>query len=44
MTNMMPTRTVARLSSAAPLMMLACVLGAPSVARGQTAEEIVAAR
>jgi hypothetical protein len=42
MTNTMPTRTVARLSSAA-LMMLACVLGAPAVARGQTAEEIVAA-
>ena len=40
MTNKM-TRTVARLS--APFMMLACVLVAPSVARGQTAEEIVAA-
>lgn len=43
MTNKMPTRTVAGLSSAAPLMMLACVLGASSVAQGQTAEEIVAA-
>jgi len=43
MTNKMPTRTVARLSTAALLMMLACVLGAPSVARGQTAGEIVAA-
>ena len=43
MTNKMATRIVARLSSAAPLMMLACVLGAPSVAHGQTAEEIVAA-
>ena len=38
------TKTMlARLSRAAPLMMLACVLGAPSVARGQTAAEIVAA-
>ena len=43
MTNKMPTRAVARLSRAAPLMMLACVLGAPAVARGQSAEEIVAA-
>ena len=43
MTNKTPTRALARLSRAAPLMMLACVLGAPSVARGQTAEEIVAA-
>ena len=43
MTNTVPTRTLVRLSSAAPLMMLACVLGAPSVAHAQTAEEIVAA-
>ena len=43
MTNTTPTRTMAWLSSAAPLMILACVLGAPSVARAQTAEEIVAA-
>ena len=43
MPNTMPTRTVALLSSAAPLVMLACLLGAPSVARAQTAEEIVAA-
>ena len=49
MTNTMPTRnvattrSVARLSGAAALMVLAWVLGAPSVARGQTAEEIVAA-
>lgn len=43
MTKRMQTRTVALLSSAVPLMMLACVLGVPSVARGQTAEEIVAA-
>ena len=43
MNNTTPTRTVAWLSGVGPLMMLACVLGAPSVARGQTAEEIVAA-
>jgi hypothetical protein len=43
MTNRMPTRTTARLYSTAPLVMLACMLGAPSVARVQTAEEIVAA-
>ena len=43
MTNKTPTRALARLSRAAPLMMLACVLAAPSVARGQTAQEIVAA-
>src|SRR5262245_43768155 len=43
MTNKVSVPTVARLSSAAPAMMLACVLGMPSVASGQTAEEIVAA-
>ena len=43
MTNEIPARTVARLSGALAVMMFACLLAAPAVARGQTAEEIVAA-